>query len=467
MEYFHDKFKLDEEKIECSMEVKNSTERLIQPILQDLAWLESILDLRMSAYFEEESPDFLFPAAPIWPGESTPYTNFVSKYKLDIKERVILLMSMVPLLSPQTFDCFFIQNKSIGRPFSEFGGVEAKSHKGFIPTVETVNFVLNGKDLLKRLDLYKVFSEEHFFSKRQVLSLKKNSENESFWSNSLQINEDFFYHLISGEKISPKFSSEFPAKELTTQLQIDDLVLNKQLMDELGLILNWIKFRDEIKASEKLRKSFRTGYRALFYGPPGTGKSLTAAILGKNNDLPVYRIDLSQVVSKYIGETEKNLSRLLDVAEHKNWVLFFDEADSLFSKRTEINDSKDKYANQGTSYLLQRLEEYDGLVILATNLRPNIDRAFVRRFQSILYFNLPTVDERIKLWENALKNFNLASDVSVKKLSEKYEVSGAAISNAIQFSWLSSKRDQRDQITSLDIEGGLLREMAKEGRAVK
>lgn len=448
------------------MEVKNSTEKLIQPILQDLAWLESILDLRMNAYFEENSPDFLFPAPPIWLGESNPYTNFVAKYKLDLKERVILLMSMVPLLSPQTFDCFFIQNKSIGRPFSEFGGIEAKSHKGFIPTVETVNFVLNGKDLLKRLDLYKVFSEEHFFSKRQVLSLK-NSENESFWSNSLQINEDFFYHLISGEKISPKFSSEFPAKELTTQLQIDDLVLNKQLMDELGLILNWINFRDEIKASDKLRKSFRTGYRALFYGPPGTGKSLTAAILGKSNDLPVYRIDLSQVVSKYIGETEKNLSRLLDVAEHKNWVLFFDEADSLFSKRTEINDSKDKYANQGTSYLLQRLEEYDGLVILATNLRPNIDRAFIRRFQSILYFNLPTVEERMKLWSNALKNFNIASDVSIKKLSEKYEVSGAAISNAIQFSWLSSKRDHRDQITSLDIEGGLLREMAKEGRAVK
>lgn len=449
------------------MEVKNNTEKLIQPILQDLVWLESIIDLRMSAYFEEESPDFQFPAPPIWSGERNPYTDFVTNYKLEVKERVILLMSMVPLLSPQSFDCFFIQNKSIGRPFSEFGGVEAKSHKGFIPTVETVNFVLNGKDLLKRLELYKVFSDEHFFSKRQVLSLKKNSENESFWSNSLQINEDFFYHLISGEKISPKFSSQFPAKELTTQLQMDDLVLNKQLMDELGLILNWIKFRDEIKASEKLRKSFRTGYRALFYGPPGTGKSLTAAILGKNNNLPVYRIDLSQVVSKYIGETEKNLSRLLDVAEHKNWVLFFDEADSLFSKRTEINDSKDKYANQGTSYLLQRLEEYDGLVILATNLRPNIDRAFVRRFQSILYFNLPTVDERIKLWENALKNFNIAADVSIKKLSEKYEVSGAAISNAIQFSWLSSKRDQRDQITSLDIEGGLLREMAKEGRAVK
>jgi SpoVK/Ycf46/Vps4 family AAA+-type ATPase len=113
------------------------------------------------------------------------------------------------------------------------------------------------------------------------------------------------------------------------------------------------------------------------------------------------------------------------------------------------------------------LEEYDGLVILATNLRPNIDRAFIRRFQSILYFNLPTVDERIILWENALKNFTIAKDVSIKKIAEKYEVSGASIGNAIQFSWLSSKRDLRNEITELDIEAGLLREMAKEGRAVK
>lgn len=457
---------MDEEKTERVMEVKIGSERFIQPILRDLDWLESILSSRMTTYFEDEGSEFILPAPPILEDDDSPYPQFINKYSLTVQERIVFLMSIVPLLSPQTFDCFFIQNKSIGRPFSEFGGIEAKSHKGFIPTVETVNFILNGKDIFKRLDLYALFAQEHVFAKYQVLSLEKNSDTESFWSRGLHVNEDFFYHLISGEKIAPKFSSEFPAKELTTPLQIDDLVLNKQLMDELGLILNWIKHRDEIRASEKLRRSFRTGYRALFYGPPGTGKSLTAAILGKNNDLPVYRIDLSQVVSKYIGETEKNLSRLLDIAEHKNWVLFFDEADSLFSKRTEINDSKDKYANQGTSYLLQRLEEYDGLVILATNLRPNIDRAFVRRFQSILYFNLPTVDERIKLWENALKNFHISGDVSIKKLAEKYEVSGAAISNAIQFSWLSSKRDSRDQISSLDLEAGLLREMAKEGRAV-
>lgn len=440
---------------------------LIQPILKDLAWLESCINSRINAYFEENQVEFSFPKPPQVVNDGTPYLQFLEKYQLDFNERVVLVMSMVPLLSPQLFDCFYIQNKSIGRPFSEFGGVEAKSHKGFIPTIETVNFVVNGNDILERLALYKIFSEDHFFAKNQVLSIKKNSDTDSFWSKSLQINEDFFYHLISGEKIKPKFSSEFPAKELTTPLKLEDLVLNKQLMDELRLILSWIKFKEEIKNTENLKRNFRMGYRALFYGPPGTGKSLTAAILGKMYELPVYRIDLSQVVSKYIGETEKNLSNLLDIAEHKNWVLFFDEADSLFAKRTEVNDSKDKYANQGTSFLLQRLEEFEGLVILATNLRPNIDKAFVRRFQSILYFNLPTIEERIKLWENALKYFSLSKDVSIKKLAEKYEVTGAAISNAIQFSWLSSKKDGRHEINSLDLEAGLLREMAKEGRAVK
>ena len=131
-----------------------------------------------------------------------------------------------------------------------------------------------------------------------------------------------------------------------------------------------------------MRKRVKPGYRALFHGPPGTGKTLTATLLGKHTGRPVFRIDLSRVVSKYIGETEKNLSRLFDKAEHKDWILFFDEADALFGKRTEIRDAHDKYANQEVAYLLQRIESYAGLVILATNQRGNIDEAFLRRFQA-------------------------------------------------------------------------------------
>jgi AAA+ superfamily predicted ATPase len=441
------------------MEMKTSlNQELIKPILVDLDWLKLFIEVRIKDYFDGNNESESFPEPPILNNDLVPYNQFVSKFQLDLTERVVLLMSMVPVLCPQIYDCFFIQNTSIGRPFSEFGGIELKSHRGFIPTAETVSFVLNGNEIKKRIELFSVFSEDHFFAKSQVLHLNKDPETSSFWSSRLVINEDFFYHLISGEEIKPKFSSE---------LNMQDLILNKQLKDELSHILTWIGCREEINATESLRRNFRAGYRALFYGPPGTGKTLTVALLGKQTQHPVYRIDLSRIVSKYIGETEKNLSRLLDIAENKNWILFFDEADALFSKRTEINDSKDKYANQGTSYLLQRLEEYDGLVILATNLRPNIDRAFVRRFQSILYFNLPSIQERIQLWENALSNISVASGINIPRLAEKYEVSGAAISNAIQFAWLNAKKHQNELIQSLDLEGGLLREMSKEGKSVK
>jgi len=450
------------------MEMKtNIDQEMIKPILEDLNWLKSFIEARMSQYFDPEQDGQLVLTAPIHINEHAPYCRFITMHQLDFVERVVLLMSMVPLLSPQIYDCFFIQNSSIGRPFSEFGGIEIASHRGFVPTAETVNFVLNGTDISKRMELIKVFAEDHFFAKNQVLHLKKEPDMSTFWTSRLVINEDFFHHLISGQQIKPKFSVEFPAKELTTRLTMDDLIISKQLKDELAHILTWIQFRSEIQNNESLRRNFRSGYRALFYGPPGTGKSLTVALLGKLTAQPVYRIDLSQIVSKYIGETEKNLSRLLDMAENKNWILFFDEADSLFSKRTEITDSKDKYANQGTSYLLQRLEEFEGLVILATNLRPNIDRAFVRRFQSILYFNLPTIQERERLWENALKNINLAAGTNLPRIAEKYEVSGAAISNAIQFAWLNARKNQRETIQSLDLEAGLIREMTKEGKTVK
>lgn len=449
------------------MEINRKLDQdLIRPILTDLDWLKSFITVRIKVYFDgNEEEGESFPELPPLIDTTTPYYKFVSDYQLDFVERVVLLMSMVPLLGPQIYDCFFIQNTAIGRPFSEFGGIEDKVHRGFIPTGETVNFVLNGNDISKRMELLRVFSEDHFFSKNQVLHLKKDQDSTSFWSNRLVINEDFFYHLISGEAIKPKFSAEFPAKELSTRLTMEDLIVSRQLKDELSHILTWITYREEINATESLKRNFRAGYRALFYGPPGTGKSLTAALLGKLTQHPVYRIDLSRIVSKYIGETEKNLSRLLDSAENKKWILFFDEADALFSKRTEINDSKDKYANQGTAYLLQRLEDFDGLVILATNLRPNIDRAFVRRFQSIVYFNLPTVDERVQLWKNALENIKVAPDINLTRLAEKYEVSGAAISNAIQFAWLNSKKQQRGLIQSLDLEAGLLREMSKEGKS--
>ena len=175
---------------------------------------------------------------------------------------------------------------------------------------------------------------------------------------------------------------------ITTDLSWDDVTLNEDTAKQVEEIKTWFKQSPMInhEGAEKNKKLAR-GYRSLFYGPAGSGKKLTAALIGKEFDKPVYKIDLSKLVSKYIGETEKNLETIFDRAEEKEWILFFDEADALFGKRTGVKDAHDKYSNQEVSYLLQRIENYNGLVILATNMKSNIDDAFTRRFNSMIHFS--------------------------------------------------------------------------------
>src|SRR4029077_7397773 len=160
-------------------------------------------------------------------------------------------------------------------------------------------------------------------------------------------------------------------------------------LTELDEIKQWVLHGSTLLHGWNMRHKLQPGFTSLFYGHPGTGKTLSACLLGKHCGCDVYKIDLSLIVSKYIGETEKNLGRIFDVAEHKGWILFFDEADALFGKRTRVSDSHDRFANQEISFLLQRIEEFDGVVILASNIKENIDDAFVRRFHSVVHFPMP------------------------------------------------------------------------------
>ncbi|WYD80880.1 MAG: ATP-binding protein [Candidatus Electrothrix gigas] len=214
-------------------------------------------------------------------------------------------------------------------------------------------------------------------------------------------------------------------------------------------------------------KKIKPGFRALFYGPPGTGKTLTATLLGKQTDKEVFRINLSRVVSKYIGETEKNLSRLFDKAEHKNWILFFDEADSLFGKRTDIRDAHDKYANQEVAYLLQRIEGYNGLVILATNQRSNIDDAFVRRFQTVIHFPMPRSEERLLLWQQTFPpQVRLAEDIDWQQIAARFELTGAGILNVTHYCALEFLAGEYDTLSEKQLEAAIMREYVKEGKVV-
>ena len=171
---------------------------------------------------------------------------------------------------------------------------------------------------------------------------------------------------------------------------------------------------------------------ALFAGPSGTGKTLAAEVVARELGYDLFRIDLSAIVSKYIGETEKNLDRVFASAENANAVLFFDEADALFGKRSEVKDAHDRYANIEISYLLQKMEQFDGLAILATNLKQNLDDAFVRRLTFSVNFSFPEESERHRLWEALWPSLApRADDVDLNWFAQEYRLSGGNIRNTV------------------------------------
>jgi SpoVK/Ycf46/Vps4 family AAA+-type ATPase len=174
------------------------------------------------------------------------------------------------------------------------------------------------------------------------------------------------------------------------------------------------------------------GLSVLFAGPSGTGKTMAAEIMARELQLDLYKIDLSGVVSKYIGETEKNLARIFQEAESSNAILFFDEADALFGKRTKISDAHDRYANIETSYLLQKMEEYEGVVILATNLRENMDEAFTRRMRFIVEFPFPDAASRQQMWQTHFpREAPLSADIDYAWLAKQFQITGGNIKNIV------------------------------------
>jgi SpoVK/Ycf46/Vps4 family AAA+-type ATPase len=173
------------------------------------------------------------------------------------------------------------------------------------------------------------------------------------------------------------------------------------------------------------------GISVLFSGLPGTGKTMAAEILAAKLELPMYRIDLSQVVNKYIGETEKNLKRLFDAADISDSLLFFDEADALFGRRTEVKDAHDRYANLEISYLLERMERFKGLAILATNRKKDLDEAFLRRLRYIIDFPLPDVRERLKIWQQAIPKKVDASEIDFDFVAKQFPLAGGNIRSIV------------------------------------
>jgi hypothetical protein len=224
------------------------------------------------------------------------------------------------------------------------------------------------------------------------------------------------------------------AQKIEPRYTWDDLVLPETQMEMLRELVNMVQSRplvlDEWGLGRKLTAG--QGVSALFSGPPGTGKTLAAQIMAHQLGIDLYRIDLSTVVSKYIGETEKNLERIFTDAAQSNAILFFDEADTIFGKRSEVKDAHDRYANIEVGYLLQRMESYSGVSILATNLRANLDEAFTRRLQFIINFPFPDEEYRLKIWEVLIPpDMPRAADLDLKVLADRFKLAGGSIRNII------------------------------------
>ncbi len=428
-----------------------------------LLYLRSVVSGRLRVHLGQATETEVSGAA--YMEDDSPFARFFQTHRPTFEEYIVLLLALVPHVQPQFFHHIMAEYLPEGGDLPEFGGVRGTNHRGILPTGETAQFILAGDDLGKRLEIQALFGETRLFAQQNLIALETVREGEPMMSGRLLLDAEVVELLTVGSVSPPRFSMDFPAERIDTRLEWADLVLHPNTLHQIHDLENWMLWNETLMNDWGLKKHIKQGYRALFYGPPGTGKTLTATLLGKYTDKEVYRVDLSQTVSKYIGETEKNLSKLFDKAENKNWILFFDEADALFGKRTDIRDAHDKYANQEVAYLLQRVESYNGLVILASNQRTNIDEAFTRRFQSIIHFPFPRAEERLLLWKRALPvRVETATDVNWPQIAARFELTGANIINVIHYCMISLLAEKKQQLDYCGIENGILRELVKEGK---
>ncbi len=438
-------------------------------LYQEINWLEMVVHQVIRSYLKQEGHEQHWADIPM-PDLSDNkglYAKSVIKWQLTNFDRLALALAMAPHIRPEVLDVFFGLNQMYQRGFTEFGGISDKAHSGFMPTGQTLNFIISANDPSWRTHTMDALNSQYILQTEQVISLQVTEDSLPSLSGVLSMAPEWLHYWLTGEELTPELSSAFPAQVISTPLDWSDLVLDYNVMRQIAEIKAWLGHGQTLMQDWGLAKKIKPGYRALFFGPPGTGKTLTASLLAKSTGREIYRVDLSMIVSKYIGETEKNLSKVFDAAAHKNWILFFDEADALFGQRTGASSSNDRHANQQTGYLLQKIEDFPGVVILATNLKANMDEAFSRRFQAMIGFKAPEKTERLQLWQNAFhESCELAGDVDLPLIAEKYPIAGGAIINVLRYCALTAICRENQQVNQADILAGIKREYKKDNRTL-
>lgn len=342
---------------------------------------------------------------------------------------LIFITSEEELYEIQESDYFSIVTVEIENPSAE---IRSKYWKG----------CFEKKDLEVETDI-NILVNKFSFTPGQIKLLTNKIRDEYCLEEPIKINEQEIYEECN-DLISNKLSNLCVfVKPMYTW---DDLVLKKDQKEILRQACNYVKYKhivfNEWKFNEK--RAYGNGVCILFTGSPGTGKTMAAQVVANALNINMYKVDLSAITSKYIGETEKNIKKLFDEAKKSNAVLFFDEADTIFGKRTEVKDSNDKYANMDAAYLLQKIEEYEGISILATNYIQNIDEAFIRRISFIVRFSMPEFNERKLIWEKSFPAaMPLERELDFDFLASQFQLSGSNIKNiALHSAFLAAAKNE-------------------------
>lgn len=434
-------------------------------LTHSMAFLDALIKTRIA---EETGDPVSEIPQPAIVNDNSPLAELACRHQPTFNEFTILMLALAPHLCPGLLEGAVREALPGESDFPQFGGRRDKESRALIATGETACFLLAGGDVGARFSVQSLFGPDHWFAHDCLLKLEEAERGAPILSGRIIMSRDWVERLTLGIATAPSFSASFPARRVETKLDWDDLILEPGSTEQIEVILRWLRHREALAERAMPPGRLRPGYRALFHGPPGTGKTLAASLLGKISGRDVYRVDLSTVVSKYIGETEKNLAALFETAQTRDWILFFDEADALFGKRTNVKDAHDRYANQEVSYLLQRVEDYDGLAILASNLRTNIDDAFLSRFDSIVRFSMPTELERRRIWLSAMPRDPAPSDPEAFAAAmARFELSGRAIVGALQFAALAALDAGSPVLRQADAVHGVKREMEKEGRVFR
>lgn len=399
---------------------------------REMEWLQSLIEMRCRELFLEQNtaldPISKIPELPV-PDTISPYGITVNTYQLLEMDRVLLALGVASAYYPSLLKLFVQLEEDSSALAIEAGGEYSKSNRTFKPTFQTALFLLAGKDVSQWSYYSAQLIQGSVLLQNDIIYNRTSAE---FIYGRIELDTAYLNYFLSGKKPRLDHGTYFPGTLYESDLSIDDIILEDTVREQIKPIGHYIKAL-ESGFFKSDNHSFKPGFIALFYGAPGTGKTMLAGILANTYGIDMYHVDLSQVVSKYIGETEKNLETVFNRLQGKNCMLFFDEADSLFGKRSDVKDAHDRYANQEVSYLLQRIEQFDGLTILASNFENNMDDAFKRRIDLSINVIRPKEPARKELWKHYLpKNIRFESDAFLQHLSKEYSYTGSNIRNIMK-----------------------------------